>query len=119
MTDIYDTAVNPEPDDLYDEAMPRPVRILLYCFSFAFVLVSVLRLTFCTGRNCVHFSCQNKMCSSGHVRSCPDDAQLLNVICEPRNICCLLQFSPPYPAHMHDKRVAWHTVFSSIVSAML
>ena len=29
VTDIYDTAVNPEPDDLYDEAMPQPVSILL------------------------------------------------------------------------------------------
>ena len=25
VTDIYDTAVNPEPDDIYDEAMPGPV----------------------------------------------------------------------------------------------
>ena len=33
VTDIYDTAGDPEPDDLYDEAMPKPVSGLLLASS--------------------------------------------------------------------------------------
>ena len=33
VTDIYDTAVNPEPDDIYDEAMPGPVSSSVKIYS--------------------------------------------------------------------------------------
>lgn len=38
VTDIYDTAINPEPDDIYDEAVPQPVSSLL--LGSCFVLYS-------------------------------------------------------------------------------
>jgi len=32
VTDIYDTAINPEPQDTYDEAIPQPVSVILLVY---------------------------------------------------------------------------------------
>ena len=39
MTDIYDTAVNPEPDDIYDEAMPGPVSSSVKIYSTMLIVL--------------------------------------------------------------------------------
>ena len=45
VTDIYDTAVNPEPDDIYDEAMPGPVSSSVKIYSLMLtVLLGVLSM---------------------------------------------------------------------------